>query len=92
LLTITTEAQEHIRRRNLPVFLEMPIVIQGDITIRESPAVRWGIPQKIDHYERQTIGDVEIYIPHELPAIPLTIVRRSFLGFKWLAVEGWALA
>ena len=91
-MTITAEAQEYIHSRNQPVFLEMPIIIGGDIAIRESPAVRWGKPKMIGHYELQFIEDVEIYIPHELPAIPLTIVRRGFFGIKWLAVEGWALA
>lgn len=92
LLTITTEAQEFILARNRTVFLEMPIIIQGDITIRESPSIKWGKPEDTDRYLFQRIGGVDVYIPEELPVIPLTIVRRNFLGYKWLAIEGWALA
>ena len=91
-MTITPEAQEFIRTRNQTVFLEMPMIIQGDITIRESPAIKWGKPEKIEKYLLLRVEDVDVYIPDELPVIPLCIVRRSFLGFKWLAVEGWALA
>gem|GEM_PF-1866346 len=32
-----------------------------------------------------------VYVPYDLPHIPLTITLSSFWGFKWLAIEGWRL-
>ena len=92
MLTLTEPALAHIQARRQPVFLEMPIVINGDITIRESPAVRWGMPKDIRNYQLLRIQEVEIYVPHDLPKLPLKIALSRFLWLKWLAVEGWSLA
>ncbi len=92
MLTVTESALAHIQSRQRSIFLEMPIIIQGDITIRESPSVRWGTPQDLQHYELRRIQGIEIYLPHELPSIPLKITLSRFLWLKWLAVEGWALS
>jgi len=92
MLTLTEHALEHIQSRRKPIFLEMPIVIQGDITIRESPAVRWGRPGDLQNYQQVMIQEIEVYIPHDLPKIPLKITVSRFLWLKWLAVEGWSLA
>ena len=92
MLTLSDSAREYIQFRRKPVYLEMPIVIQGDITIRESPAVRWGVPSDAGRYRLVQTQGVEVYLPHELPQIPLKIVLSQFLWLKWLSVEGWALA
>ena len=92
MLTVTESALVHIQSRQQSIFLELPIVIQGDITIRESPCVRWGAPKDIQHYQLHSIQGVQVYLPDELPAIPLKITLSRFFWLKWLAVEGWALA
>ena len=92
MLTLTESALVYILARRQPVFLEMPIIVGGDITIRESPAVRWGKPKNPQNYQMLLIEGVEIYIPHDLPKIPLRIAVSRFLWLRWLAVEGWRLA
>jgi len=92
MLILTDNALEHIRARGQVIFLELPIVIQGDITIRERPSVRWGLPRDQHNYQLEVVQGIEIYVPHDLPGIPLTITVSHFLWMKWLAVEGWALA
>jgi len=92
MLTLTESALAHIESRRQSIFLEMPIVIGGDITIRESPAVRWGRPADLQKYQLVIIQGIEVYVPHELPGIPLKITLSRFLWLKWLAVEGWSLA
>ena len=92
MLTVTEKALEHIQSRGQAIFLEMPIIIQGDITFCESPAVRWGLPKNPQYYQQLVIDGIEVYIPHDLPKIPLRITVSRFLWIKWLAVEGWALA
>lgn len=92
MLTLSDSALSHIQSRGQAIFLEMPMVIQGDITIRESPTVRWGVPPDLQKYRRTTIQGVEIYLPYDLPQLSLKITLSRFLWLKWLAVEGWALA
>ena len=92
MLTLTEKALEHIKMREPVIFLEMPLVIQGDITFCESPSVRWGKPPNLEQYQMMLIEGIEVYIPHELPKIPLRITVSKFLWVKWLSVEGWALA
>ena len=92
MLTLTESALAHIQSRRQSIFLELPIVVGGDITIRESPSVRWGMPKDPKNYQLLVIQGVEVYIPYELPKIPLKIALSRFLWLKWLSVEGWALA
>lgn len=92
MLTLTDSALAYIQSRNQAIFLELPIVIQGDITICESPAVRWGKPSDDRKYQLLQIQGVEVYVPYELPKIPLKITLSRFFWLKWLVVEGWALA
>lgn len=92
MLTLSESALSHIQERQQPIFLEMPQVIQGDITIRESPSVRWGQPPNIEEYRLVVVQGVEVFIPRDLPQIPLKITVSRLLWIKWLAIEGWALA
>lgn len=92
MLTLTDSAVAHIQARGQAVFLEMPMVIQGDITIRESPSIRWGVPADLDNYRLDRIQGVDVYLPYDLPQIPLKIALSRLLWLKWLVVEGWALA
>ncbi|WP_414714901.1 CC/Se motif family (seleno)protein [Sporomusa sp.] len=60
--------------------------------LRESPAVRLGQPRNPENYNLEEIRGIMVYIPHELPNIPLTIALSSFFWFKRLVIEGWQLA
>ena len=91
MLTLHPDALKHIESRQRSIFLELPIVIQGDITFRECPSVRWGEPRDIKNYERRTIQGIVVFVPRELPTIPLEVVLTGFLRFKWLAVHGWRM-
>ncbi|VBB05310.1 Hypothetical protein LUCI_0517 [Lucifera butyrica] len=93
MLTFTPEAVDFARNKNQAVYLDIPPVIEGCcITIRESPAVRFGEPRNPERFTRRVIQGLTVYVPDELPDIPLTIILSSFLGWKRLAVEGWRLA
>ncbi|WP_376741996.1 CC/Se motif family (seleno)protein [Sporomusa sp. GT1] len=59
--------------------------------MRESPAVRLGQPHNPEKYSLEEIQGVTVYIPYELPDIPLTIALNRFLWFKNLVIEGWRL-
>lgn len=91
-LTITDKALAYIKSRGKPVYLELFQVISCCIDIRESPSVRLGQPHDPHNYNCKEIQGVIVYIPHELPAIPLTITLSNFFGFKKLVIEGWSLA
>jgi len=92
MLTITDKALEYIKSHGKPVYLELFQVITCCIDIRESPSVRLGQPPDPENYSSEQIQGITVYIPHDLPEIPLTLTLISFLGFKKLAIDGWALA
>lgn len=92
MLTFTPEARQYVKTKNQPVFLELHHQISCCMDFREAPTISFGEPRTIDHYTKNTIEGLIVYIPHELPDIPLTIVLTSFFGFKKLAIEGWILA
>lgn len=92
LLTITDHALTYIKSRGKPVYLELFQVISCCIDIRESPSVRLGKPYDPHHYTLEEVQGIMVYVPHDLPDIPLTITLCSFLGIKKLVVEGWSLA
>jgi hypothetical protein len=60
--------------------------------LRESPAVRLGQPHDPQNYFLEEIQGVMVYIPQDLPEIPLMINLSRFLWFKRLVIEGWQLA
>lgn len=92
ILTITDKALDYIKSQERPIYLELFQVISCCIDIRESPSVRLGHPPDPHNYSFEEIQGVKVYIPHELPKIPLTITLSRFLGFKKLVIEGWSLA
>ncbi|QDR80342.1 CC/Se motif family (seleno)protein [Sporomusa termitida] len=92
MLTITDQALEYINARAKPVYLELFPVISCCIDLRESPSVRLGLPHNPDSYTREEIRGITVYVPHDLPNIPLTITLSSFFTFKKLVIEGWQLA
>jgi hypothetical protein len=92
MLTFTAEAAAFIRARNQSVFLDIPPLIDCCVHLKESPAVRFGEPHDPQNYRRETIAGVVVFVPRDLPDIPLTVTLTSFLGYKRLVVEGWHLA
>lgn len=92
MLTITDQALEYIKTHSKPVYLELFQVISCCIDIRESPAVRLGQPHDPHNYQLKEIQGVMVYVPNELPEIPLTITLTSLFGFKKLVIQGWSLA
>ncbi len=92
ILTITDQALGHIKAQGKPVYLELFPVISCCIDLRESPSVRLGLPHNPDSYSQTEIQGVTVYVPHDLPNIPLTIALSNFFTFKKLVIEGWQLA
>lgn len=92
MLTISDEALAMIEQKNKPVFLDMPKTITSCcFDFQECPTVRFGVPVNVSCYDKATIRDVPVYIPHRLPENPLEIVVASFLGIKRLVIKGWQL-
>lgn len=92
MLTITPEAVQYIRKRNLPVRLELPPCIDACcFELQEAPEARFGAPKDREAHKEQVIEEITVFIPRSLQSLPLTLTVRSFLGFKHLAVEGWRL-
>lgn len=92
MLTITNDALEYIKTHDKPIYLELFQVITCCIDLRESPSVRLGQPHNKENYTLEEIQGVMVYIPHDLPEIPLTITLSNFFCFKKLVIEGWHLA
>ncbi|HWR05498.1 CC/Se motif family (seleno)protein [Sporomusa sp.] len=92
MLSMTDQAFDYINNQGKPVYLELFQVISCCIDLRESPAVRLGQPHNPENYTREEIRGIMVYVPHELPNIPLTITLSNFFSFKKLVIEGWQLA
>jgi hypothetical protein len=90
MVTISPEARDHARKNGGDLYLEY-IVIQGGCCIpyQPGPAVRHGRPHDPARFHTATVEGITIFVPHELPDVPLKITVNSFMGFKWLIVEGW---
>lgn len=92
MLSLTTEAVAFIESRGKPIFLDMPPLISGDLTLQESPSVRFGEPRDPENYALREIQGISVYVPHRLPDQPLTISLSSFFGWRRLVIQGWHLA
>lgn len=92
MITFSPAALDYIRSKNQPIFLDFPPLIGCCIHIQEAPEIRFGKPKDEQNYYNTEITDITVYIPFELPDIPITIGLTSFLGMKKLVVEGWRLA
>ncbi len=92
MLTISDDALEYIKTRNKPIYLELFQVITCCIDLRESPSVRLGQPHDPENYTLEDIQGIMVYIPHDLPEIPLTITLSHFFCYKKLVIDGWHLA
>jgi hypothetical protein len=92
MLTISDEALAMIELKNEPIFLDMPKTITSCcFDFQDCPTVRFGVPKNVSCYDKETIRDIPVYIPHRLPENPLEIAVANFLGLKRLVIKGWKL-
>jgi hypothetical protein len=91
MLTIAPEARTYALNNGGTLFLEYFALWTGGCCIpyQPEPSVRLGKPYNQDKYRQETIDDLTIFIPYELPEVPLLITMSSFMGIKRLVVEGW---
>lgn len=90
MVTISPEARDHAMKNGGEIYLEY-IVIQGGCCIpyQPGPAVRFGRPHDPVRFHSTAMEGITVFVPHELPDVPLQITVNSFMGFQWLTVEGW---
>jgi hypothetical protein len=89
MLTITEEARTYAFERGGIIFLEY-IVVQGCcIPYQPEPSVRIGKPHNPEKFCQAVLQGITVFIPRDLPEVPLVINVSTFLGFKKLVVEGW---
>jgi hypothetical protein len=89
MLTVTPEARQYIHDKGGMLYLEY-IPVQGCcIPYQPGPAVQFGRPHNPDKYRLETIDGMTLFVPLELPDVPLQINLNVFVGFKRLVVEGW---
>jgi len=91
MLTITPEAKTHVLNNGGLLFLEYMKLSMGAccIPFQPEPSVRLGKPPNQDKYRQEIIDGLTIFIPHDLPEVPLVITMSFFMGFKKLVVDGW---
>jgi hypothetical protein len=91
MLTIAPDARTYALNNGGTLFLEYFALWTGGCCIpyQPEPSVRLGKPYNQDKYRQETIDGLTIFIPHELPEVPLLITMSSFMGIKRLVVEGW---
>lgn len=91
MLSITAEAAEIIRQQGKTVFLDLPKSIRSccGVMLQECPTVRLGTPPNPDAYKMTDTDGITVFVPRVIVGDELTIDVASFLGVKWLLVEGW---
>jgi hypothetical protein len=97
MLSIRPDALALIRRRNRPVYLDLPPVVQGGCclpSLQECPVIRFSPPRDAarQQYEVQEIQGVTVHVPRRMPRDGnFTLKVSSFLGLKRVVLEGWRL-
>jgi len=71
------------------LYLEYLTVQGAAFPIKPGPSVRFGNPHDPQNYRQETIEGMTVFVPRELPEVPLRINLNAFMGFKRLVVEGW---
>jgi hypothetical protein len=89
MLKITTEAIAYILARENTLHFEYLELNGCCIPYQPEPAIRFGKPHNPEKYRNEIIEGINVYIPHALPEVPLTIKLSTFMGLKRLVVEGW---
>lgn len=89
MLTITPEARRYIHDHGGIIHLEY-LPLQGCcIPYQPGPDVRFGMPYNPLQYRHETVDGTTVFVPFDLPDVPLRINLNIFLGFKRLVAEGW---
>jgi len=89
MLTISPEARRYALEKGPSLFLEYLTVNNCCIPFQTEPSVRYGKPHDPERYQKVKIDGVDVYVPLELPDVPLTIELNTFIGLKRLVVTGW---
>jgi len=90
MVTISPEAQDHAIKNGGELYLEYIVLRSGCcIPYQPGPAVRFGRPHDPARFRAATMAGITVFVPLELPDVPLQINVNSFMGFKRLIVEGW---
>ncbi len=90
MLRVTPEARMHALNHGGSLFLEYITLRSGCcVPYQPEPIVRLGKPHNEKSYRQETIEDLTVFIPYDLPEEPLLIALNSFMGFKKLVIEGW---
>ena len=97
MISISPEALEVIRRRNQPVYLDLPPAVQGGCClpgIQECPVVRFAPPWDAarQEYVVEEIQGVTVHVPRRMPRDGnFTLKVSAFLGLSRIVLEGWKL-
>jgi hypothetical protein len=93
VLTISPKALDYIIARGQTLHLEQPPRATGCcVSIQEAPAPRLGKPRDESRYQLREIQGISCYLPRSFPEDrPLAISLRSFLGLRWLELDGWSV-
>lgn len=92
MISISEEARIFILERSHSIHLDMPPMIRSFTDFQECPSVRFGVPVDPENYTAHSIEDVRVYLPRRMPEEGnFTLVLSSFLGFRWVTLDGWCL-
>jgi hypothetical protein len=89
MLTISPEARQYALEKGASLFLEYLTVNNCCIPFQAEPTVRYGMPHNPEHYQKENIDGVDVFIPVDLPDVHLSIKMTTFMGLKRLIVTGW---
>jgi hypothetical protein len=93
MVSFSPEAADFVRQRGEPVRLELAPPIRGLMSFQEPPTVRFGAPHDRENYLEAVLAGVLVYIPRALLRMDrdVRLAVSSFLWWKWVVCEGWAI-
>lgn len=93
MITLSDDALALIEEKQSPLFIDVPHTISNccfDVT--DCPSVRFGEPEKLADYTKQTLQNATVYVPRCFPQEGSHVIRtRNLFGFKRLVLCGWRL-
>ncbi len=93
MITFSEDALTLIEEKQSSLFIDIPHTVSGccfDVT--ECPSIRFGEPNILADYSKQTIQGATVYVPSCFPDNGNYLIRsKSFFGFKRLVLSGWRL-
>jgi len=90
MLTFTSDAHHYAVQRGKTLYLDYITLTGCCIPYQPAPTVRFGLPHDPKRYHKEIINDLQVFIPHKMPDLPLEIHLATFMGLKRLVVEGWS--